>query len=256
MLRIGPAGIGGVKEAESNLEEYNKLGFTAAEISFTYSNYLKKDDAIRIGKLAKKLNIQLSIHGSYYINLNSEDKTKIEKSKKRILGACEIGHYLGAKDIVFHAGYFGKKDKEESYQIIKENIIELKEEVKKNNWNIKLSSETTGKNSVFGSLKETLRLAKETKTSFCIDFAHLKARNQGKIDFGKIIEEIGHKNFHIHYSGINYGSKGEKNHIPIDVNEFKKLAKALRKHKISGEIICESPDTISDSIKMEKILKE
>ena len=256
MLRIGPAGIGGVKEAESNLKEYNKLGFNAAEVSFTYSNYLKKADAIRIGKLAKKLNIQLSIHGSYYINLNSEDKSKIEKSKIRILGACEMGHYLGAKDIVFHAGYFGKKDKEESYQIIKSNIIELKEEIKKNKWDVKLSHETTGKNSVFGSLKETLRLSKETRTSFCIDFAHLKARNQGVIDFEEIIEEIGHKNFHMHYSGINYGPKGEKNHIPIDVKEFKKLAKALKKHKISGEIICESPNTIQDSINMEKILNE
>ncbi|MBT4334374.1 TIM barrel protein [archaeon] len=255
MLRIGPAGIGGVKEAESKLLEYHKLGFTAAEVSFTYSTYLKKDDAIRIGKLAKKLNIQLSIHGSYYINLNSEDEEKIEKSKDRILGACEIGHYLGAKDIVFHAGYFGKRDKEESYQIIKENLIELQKEVTKNKWDIKLSPETTGKISVFGSLKETLRLAKETNTAFCIDFAHLKARNQGEIDFNEIIKEINHKDFHIHYSGINYGPKGEKNHIPIDVEEFKVLAKALKKYKISGEIICESPEQIKDSIKMREILE-
>jgi len=255
MLRIGPAGIGGVKEAEANLLEYNKLGFTAAEVSFTYSTYLKKNDAMRIGKLAKKLNIQLSIHGSYYINLNSEDEIKIERSKQRILKACEIGHYLGAKDIVFHAGYFGKRDKEESYQTIKENLIELKKEIKKNKWNIKLSPETTGKNSVFGSLKETLRLAEETKTAFCIDFAHLKARNQGEIDFNEIIKEIKHKNFHIHYSGINYGPKGEKNHIPIDVKEFKELATALKKHKITGEIICESPEQIKDSIKMKEILE-
>ena len=102
---IGAAGIGGAKEAESNLNYLRENNLGAAEVSFTHSTYLKKEDAIRIGKIAEKLNIKLSIHGSYYINLNAIEKEKITKSKERILKACQIGEYLKATHLVFHPGY-------------------------------------------------------------------------------------------------------------------------------------------------------
>ena len=80
-ILFGPSGLGGVKEAISNLEKYKSLGFTACEIAFTYSNYIKKEsDARKIGEKAKELGIELSIHGSYFINLNSEELEKIEKN--------------------------------------------------------------------------------------------------------------------------------------------------------------------------------
>ena len=251
MIKIGPAGIGGKKEAKENLIYYSKNNFKAAEISFTYSTYLKKEDAIEIGKLAKELNIDLSIHGSYYINLNSEDEKKVMQSKKRILDACEIGHYLKAKCVVFHPGYFGKQEKEKSYKKIKKEIIELQEYKKEKNWDIKLAPETTGKVSVFGSLDETLKLAKETNSSFCIDFAHLKARNNGDIDFKEVIQKLPKEHIHCHYSGIAYSEKGEKHHLPIEIEEFKTIIKELKKQNINCTIICESPETIEDTIKMQ-----
>ena len=122
-VRFGPAGIGGVKQAADNLKEYKEAGFSAAEVEFTYSVYIKKnEDAKRIGAEAKKLGIMLSVHAPYYINLLSEDKKKIEASKKRILACCERGHYLGAKYIVFHAAYYGKYDKEKAYAFVKKQI--------------------------------------------------------------------------------------------------------------------------------------
>ena len=54
-IRFGPAGLGGVKEAISNLEMYHKLGLRACEIAFTYGIYIKeKETAVKIGKKAKK----------------------------------------------------------------------------------------------------------------------------------------------------------------------------------------------------------
>ena len=252
MIRIGPSGIGGKSGAEENLGYLHKNNLTAAEVAFTYSVYLKKEDAIRIGKLAKKLNIDLSIHASYFINLNSPDKKKVAMSKKRILDSCEIGHYLGAKYIVFHAGFVGKSTREETYENIKKEIILLQKYVEEKKWDVKLAPETTGKVSVFGSLDETLRLAKETKTAFCIDFAHLKARNNGNIDFKEVIKKLkGHKHIHCHYSGIAYSEKGEKHHTPIELKEFKTIIKELKKQKINCTIICEAPDTYKDAIKMQ-----
>src|SRR3989344_6979827 len=97
MIRFGPAGLGGVKEAIANLNAYSKLGINACEIAFTYGAYIKNEkDAIEIGRDAKELNIELTIHSQYWINLNSAEKKKIEESKKRILECCRIGEILGA----------------------------------------------------------------------------------------------------------------------------------------------------------------
>jgi deoxyribonuclease IV len=252
MIKIGPSGVGGKNEAKSNLEYLNKNKLNAAELAFTYSVYLKKEDAIEIGKIAKELNIDLSIHASYFINLNSPEEKKVAMSKKRILDACEIGHYLGAKYIVFHAGYVGKSTREETYDNIKKEMLELQKYIEEKKWNVKLAAETTGKVSVFGSLDETLKLAKETGTSFCIDFAHLKARNNGDIDFKEVIEKLkGHEHIHCHYSGIAYSEKGEKHHLPVEIDEFKTIISELKKQKINCTIICESPDTYDDAIKMQ-----
>ena len=65
-IRFGPAGLGPVKEAVSNLEEYHRFGLQACEIAFTYGAYIKnKEDAEKIGKKARELGIKLSIHGHY-----------------------------------------------------------------------------------------------------------------------------------------------------------------------------------------------
>jgi len=186
VIRFGPGGLGPVKEAISNLEEFHKLGIKACEVEFTYGIYIHEKDAQVIAKKAKELDIKLSIHAQYWINLNSEEKVKIEQSKKRILDCCKIGHLLGSGDkvnIVFHPGFYGKKDKEESYHIIKEAILDLQEHIKKNSWNVELCPETTGKLNVFGSVEDIFRLVKDTKFSFTIDFAHLLARSNGKLSY-------------------------------------------------------------------------
>jgi len=84
-VKFGPAGLGGIKKAISNLEIYHELGLRACEIAFTYSIYIKeKEDAVKIKKAAKKYKIKLSIHAPYWINLNSDDKEKVKKSKEKI----------------------------------------------------------------------------------------------------------------------------------------------------------------------------
>lgn len=253
-IRFGPAGLGGVGEAERNLEEFHKLGFKACEISFTYGPYIKEQDAERIGVIAKKLGIKLSIHAHYWINLNSEDAKKIEQSKKRILDCCRIGEKLGAEVVVFHPGYYGKSGKEETYETIKKGVLEVLEEIKKNKWQIKIAPETTGKVNVFGSLDETLKLSEETGCSFCIDFAHILAREKD-YNFKKAIDNFGkYKSWHIHFSGIAYGEKGERNHEITPESEIKKLLKNLPKGK-DVTIINESPDPVGDSIKSIKLSK-
>jgi len=257
MIKIGPAGIGGTNEAIKNLELFHQHNLKAAEIAFTYGIYLKQKDTEKIGEAARQLKIDLSIHAPYYINLNSKEKYKVDQSKKRILSCVKIGDYLGAKYIVFHPGFYGKFTPEETYEKIKEEILDMQDIIHKNDWKPKLAPETTGKINVFGDLDQTLKLAKETKTAFTIDFAHLKARNLGKLDLKETIKRLKpYKHVHCHFSGINYTEKGEKNHIPINPTETKELLKELKKQNINCTLICEAPDPFHDAIKMQKILSK
>jgi deoxyribonuclease IV len=246
-IRFGPSGIGPVKDAVNNLGIYSRLGLKACEIAFTYGVYIKNEkDAEIIKNAAKNFDIKLSIHSQYWINLNSLEKKKIEESKKRILDCCRVGEMLGAYLVVFHPGYYGKMDKEETYQNIKNSIIEIMNEIKKNNWNIKIAPETTGKVNVFGSIDEIARLVEETGCSFCIDFAHVLAREK-KIDYDYITQKFRkHKHWHCHFSGIDYTEKGERNHKKTLKEDWIKLIKNLPDKEIV--IINESPFPVEDSV--------
>lgn len=249
MIFFGPAGIGGAKEAVINLQSFAKAGLKAAEIAFTYSIYLKKEDAIIIGKKAKELGISLSIHAPYYINLNSKEKAKREASKRRILDCCEIGNYLGARKVVFHGGYYIKdtpEGKEEAFQVIKKEIEEMQKEIKRKGWNVSLCPEIMGRRNVFGSIDEISRLSKETGCSFCIDFAHVLAR-YGESKFDELKKAFPKEKWHCHFSGIIYGDKGEKKHRDTKREEWKELLKNLPKEK-EITLICEAPYPFRDAI--------
>jgi deoxyribonuclease IV len=256
MIKIGPTGLGPVKEAIENLEEYKRLGFSCCEVLFTYGAYINKKEAEPIAKKAKELGIKLSIHAPYWINLNSADKKKVEQSKERILKSCEIGNYLGAYRIVFHPGFYAGMDKEETYGNIKNQILELQEIIKQNKWKPELAPETTGKKNVFGSVDEILRLVRETKCSFCIDFAHILAR-EGKVDYKEILSRFkDYKEIHIHFSGIEYGEKGEKKHKKTEKKDAKELIESLKKYAQEKEIVIinESPFAIEDSLMTLKLV--
>ena len=252
-LSIGPAGLGPTKTSCETLEQYHKLGFRACELAFTHSIYIKKEeDAERIGKKARSLGVVLSIHAPYYINLNSEDDSKREASKARILECCRVGELLGAHTVVFHPGYYGK-NKESSYEVIKNQIIDMMKEIEKNRWNITISAETMGRVNVFGGLDEVKKLVDETGCGFCIDFAHILAR-EGSVDYKKLVKIFPQKKWHTHFSGIVYGDKGEKNHRTTTKEEWKKLLENLPKDK-EITLVNESPTMLEDCAEGLKIAR-
>lgn len=253
VIKFGPAGIGPVKDAISNLEMFHELGLKACEISFTYGPYIKnKEDALKIGKAAKKLGIFLSIHAPYFVNLNSKEEEKIEASKKRILKCCEVGSWLGAKRVVFHPGFYSGMESIEAGVKIKEGMVEIQEVIKKKKWDVELCPEVMGKKNVFGSIDEVSDLVDSIGCGFCIDIAHVLAR-YGRYEFDKIKEAFKKKKWHVHFSGIEYGEKGEKRHLLTPVKDWKKVLEFLKKLDKDIILICESPDTIGDSVVGRKI---
>ncbi len=258
VFHFGPAGMGGVNDAIDNLGNFKRHGLDACEVAFTYQVYIRKnEDAARIGEEVKKLGIHLSIHAPYYINLASEDKKKIQESKERILDCCEKAHYLNAKYVVFHAAYYGEYSAKQCYGVVKKAILDMQRTIKKNKWHVTLAPETTGKRSQFGTLDELMKLARETGCFFCVDFAHILARD-GKIDYNKVFSKLKkYEHVQSHFSGINYTDKGERNHVVTDSGKLRELLKFVKKYKIKDiTIINESPDPAQDSVKALKIAEK
>ncbi len=256
MIKIGSAGTSGMGYPEG-LAYCRGIGLDALEVEFTHGVHMNNATAESVGEIANQNKIILSVHAPYFINLASEEKAKIDASKKRILDSCERAHYLGAKYVVFHAGFYGKSEREDVYSIISKEIADIKETIKKNKWNVVLAPETTGKESQFCGLDTLLRLRKELKCEFCIDFSHMKARTQGKMSYDEMVDKIkGIKQVHAHFSGIEWTPKGEKRHILTQDKDIKELFNSLAHFKGDITIINESPDPFGDALKMKKILEK
>lgn len=257
-IKFGPGGLGPVNEAVENLKKFHEIGLRACEIEFTYGIYITKEKDIKeIREISEKLGIRLSIHAPYWVNLNSKEKIKIEQSKQRILKCCEIGEKLGSYRVVFHPGFYAGVNEEDTYKNIKNAILDMQFILRQNNWKIKLAPETMGKINVFGSVEQVAKLADETGCEFCIDFAHILARDK-KLDFEKIFKLFGkHKKWHCHFSGIVYSEKGEKHHRLTEKKEWKELLGELRKFGGEKEIVIinESPDPVGDAVKGAEVWK-
>ncbi|MFH1445338.1 MAG: TIM barrel protein [Nanoarchaeota archaeon] len=258
-IKLGPAGSPG-KSTLEGIPMIKEMGLHTMEVQFVRGVKMTNDLAKKCGDKAKELGIDLSVHAPYYINLTSEEKDKRKASVKRILDSCERAHYLGAKYVTFHPAYYGKYKKEDVFDAVKKSILDMKGVIKKNGWETELAPETTGRVKQFGDIDESLRMMKETGCFLVIDFAHLFARNRGKIDYKEILDKVQDykiKKIQCHFSGIEFGQGGERNHLVIseDKPPFNPLAKELMDRKLSATIISESPITWKDSLKMKEIFK-
>ncbi len=243
------------------IHHLHTLGLDAMEIEFVRQVYLTQNTALAVGSAAREYNIHLSAHAPYYLNLNALEPEKIAKSKAILFRAAYIGSFAGAYNVVFHPGYYLKNTPEDTYAVISANIAEVRSKLEEANSSIKLSPETSGKPSQFGTLDEILGLcsARDGVTP-CIDFAHLHAYS-GKIntykEFTAVLDKIetilGKEalgKLHLHVSGIHYGPKGELKHLPLDESDFNypELLKALVDFNAGGVIICESPAMEADAL--------
>ena len=71
---------------------------------------------------------------------------------------------------------------------------------------------------------------------------------------GPDLGKRGLQSLHIHLSGIDYGPKGEKKHLPLKEADlkYKELFRALIDAKAGGRILCESPLMEEDALVMQK----
>lgn len=269
-LLFGTAGIP-ISTKDRNtingIKQVNALNLDCMELEFVQNVHIKKENAPPVKETAEKSDVVLSCHGQYFINLNSLEKEKVTASKKRILHAAEIANLCGAFSLCFHAAYYMTQEPKKVYEVVKSQLKEIINILKENSNPIWIRPELTGKPTQFGNLPELLKLSTELEQVMpCIDFSHCHARTNGKFntyeEFCSILAEIekslgreGLDNMHIHVSGIEYGAKGEKNHLNLEESDlnYKELIKAWHEFKIKGVVISESPNIEGDALLMKDI---
>lgn len=270
MIRLGPAGIPTISSGRGTLEglkALKEIELNAMEIEFVRGIYLTKKNCKPIKELAEHLDIKLSIHAPYFINLLSEKAQTVKQSINKILQCLEIGEELNSEFVVVHSAYYGKLSKEEAFEKMIEVTKEILEKAKEIGIkNSKLAYETMAKESQFADLDTLLNFYKKIKSknfTICVDFAHIFVRNNGKIDYGEIfdkLEKAGINYIHSHFEGVKYNLNTKKFvdvHVEMDSNPpFEPLAKEILKRKVDITIISESPILEQDSLKMKKIFEK
>jgi deoxyribonuclease-4 len=233
------------------------LGLEHLEIAWVRSVRITDEACAQIKAIAQKRRISLSVHAPYYINLNSQTSDLMEKSDARLLAAARKGYLAGAGDIIFHPGSYHSQPPEQVYERAKEKMIELTGILRGEGVDVILRPETMGKSAMFGDLDEVLQLSRDVPGVLpCIDWAHLHAR-RGDGSFNSYAEfddalrrvraalgDDGLKRCHFHLSGIEYGAKGERAHVPLNEADlrYRDLLQAFIDHGVAGTAAVEAPE--------------
>jgi len=268
-LLFGTAGVPLSSADDSSLAAIGRikaLGLDGLEIEFVKGVKMGFDTARQVREKAAALDIRLSVHAPYFINLNAEDPGKRLQSQERLLKTARVGAACGAASVVFHAAFYGQDSPERTYAAVKRELGAVQSIVRTERLAVTLRIETMGKRSQFGSLDEVLSLCRDVDgIQPCLDFSHIHAR-EGKVnsyaDFHRVLSKVARKlgprslrNAHIHIAGVHYGDKGEIRHLNLEETEFRydEWLQVLRDLGVEGMVICESPNLEADALMLKKL---
>ncbi|HTX92129.1 MAG TPA: TIM barrel protein [Anaerolineales bacterium] len=252
--------VGGIGYATS-------LGFDALELAWVNGVRVGEATCAAIKQAGEESGVALSVHAPYYINLNG-DEEKWPRLRKYLMDAAHFGNLAGATDIIFHPGSLFARPSEEVLKVAIPRLRGCLDELRAAGNPVTLRPEISGKAAMLGSLAEVVAMAEAIPgVAPCVDFAHLHARlGDGAMNsydewmavlqsYRKSLGKDSLKHMHIHLSGINYGPKGEKNHLVMEEADlkFRDLMRALHDSGAKGRLMCESPAMEEDARKFREL---
>ena len=246
------------------------LGLSALELGWVRSVRVSETTCVAIKEAAVDQDIAISVHAPYFINLNA-DEEEWPKSRKRLMDAAHFGNLAGATDIIFHPGSYFEQPPTEVLKVAIPRLAGCVDELRSANNPVILRPEMMGKSAMLGSAEDTFEMSKAIEgVQPCIDFAHLHARpGDGSMNtydewvrmleaYGNALGDAALKTLSIHISGIEYGPKGEKKHLPIPESDLDldAILKALKSFNCDGRMLIESPAMEEDALLVKKRWEE
>ena len=277
--RFGPAGVPpmfrliGAKtpDVPKLLREEGLDAFEYQAVQWGQKPQMKQADAEKLGEEARKNDVRLSMHGSYFVNLSGK-KDVVEASKRRLIACATAADWMGAYVMVFHTGFYGRFEKDFAFKTCLDALKEVSAQIKSLGLRVKLGPETMGRKFQVGTIDEILTICQEVEgTQLVIDWGHLHALHQGTLkkteDFRAIAEKVEQKlgtealkSMHCHFSKIEFTAQGEKRHHTLDEErygpDFRMLAEVIVDFQMHPTMICESPILDIDARKMQETLKQ
>ena len=270
---FGPAGNSlsftkmGYKHSLQIPEYLGKFGLTAFEYQCGRGVNIGLDKAQLFGDAMKKSGIAVSLHAPYYISMSSVEEEKRLNSINYILSSARAVNAMGGSRIIVHTGSCGKITREHALSLAVDTMkLAIKALDDEGLSNIRICPETMGKINQLGDLNEVLTLCElDERLLPCIDFGHLNARTLGALktyeDFEKIFKEIENrlgasrlKEFHSHFSKIEYTTGGEKKHLTFEDElfgpNFEPVLEITAKKNLNPTFICESDGTQAEDSKI------
>jgi deoxyribonuclease-4 len=278
--RFGPAGVppsfrfmkAALTDVPRLLQEEGLDAFEYEAVRWGRTPQIKKEDAEGLGLAAKKNDVWLSLHGSYFINFCGTEQI-VEASKQRLIACVTAARWMNAHVVVFHPGFYGENSGRQAFDTCVKALQEVVESIQSLGIRgVKIGPETMGRLFQLGSLDEVMRLCEMVEqTQLVIDWSHLHAREQGRFrtvdDFRRVVEEVEIRlgtevveNMHCHFTKIEFTSKGEKRHRTLEETrygpKFEMLAKVISEFRLKPVIISESPILDIDAARMRDILQK
>lgn len=273
--KFGPAGNSesflkmGYRSSTQVPQYLEEMGLDAFEYQCGRGVNIGEEKAHILGEKAKEKNIQLSLHAPYYISMSSVEEEKRIKSVDYILQSARAVNTMGGERIVVHTGSCGKISREKALELamdtMRKAITTLDQEGLSH---IRICPETMGKVNQLGTLDEVLALCSiDERLIPCIDFGHLNARDRGSLkefsDFENVFNSIENalgisrlKEFHSHFSKIEYSAGGEVRHLTFEDNiygpSFEPVLELCAKKNCAPTFICESAGTQAEDAKQMK----
>lgn len=271
MITFGPGGNSesfGKRKFPEQLPEYlASMGLNGYEIECGRGVRIAEKTYALLPKIAAENNIYVTLHTPYFISLSSENEETRLKSVTYIEESAVAAHKLGVKKIVVHSGSCAKMPREKALELAKDTLKRAQARLDEIGLSeIIICPETMGKINQLGTLSEVMELCRVDERFLpCVDFGHLNARTLGEIktidDYAAILDEIENKlgferlkNFHVHFSKIQYTAGGEKCHLTFADTEygpdFEPLMELFAKRKLEPSVICESAGTQAEDAAM------
>lgn len=277
MIKFGPSGnsqsfyAAGYEHTEEAAAYVKEMGLDCFEYSFGRGVRMGEEKARSIGAAFAKENVEISVHAPYFINFANPDDEMAAKSYGYVLDSAKMVKAMGGRRVVFHPAAQGKDAREIAVSRAEDRLKILRDYIYLNELqDCMFCPETMGKLAQVGTVEEIARfcLVDEIFTP-CVDFGHVNAREQGSLkteeDYRRLleylVEKIGYermKHFHVHFSKIMYGAKGEIKHLTFADEvygpEFLPLARVLKEMKLEPYIVSESDGTqAEDALVMKRM---
>ncbi len=277
IIRFGPSGNSkifydhGYSKSIDAPKFCSENGLLAYEYSFGRGFTMSEETAKVLGENAQKYGVLVSVHAPYYINLANPDQSMAQKSFEYIKNSLKYLHLMGGRDLVVHLASCGKLDRNQALVLTYKRLDECLQIIYDNNLNYaNVCPETMGKFMQIGTYKEIINFCTKDKILVpTFDFGHINCVMQGGLktadDYKRIFdysfEKLGEnktKNCHIHFSKIEFSTKGEIKHLNLDDSiygpEFEPLVKVIKEYSLTPTIISESKEKMmEDAIKLKEL---